>query len=99
MIGLYALLIGLAAYRLWRILAEDTITHRFRDWLYARPDAVSVFISDLVSCVWCIGFWYSVAGAWVISDREHYDPAQFAILALAASATAGLMRATVDRLT
>lgn len=96
MILAYALLIGLAAYRLWRVFALDTIADRPREWLYDRHGVVWEFVADLLSCPWCIGFWYSCAGAWIVADVEGYDPAQFALLALAASAIAGGTKVAVD---
>ncbi len=50
------ILIGLAAYRTWRLLADDTILDRPRAWV-VRSERVSEF----ASCCWCLGFWVAVA--------------------------------------
>ncbi len=62
----------LAAYRLFRLAAWDTITEPIRWWVTGyddhggmrrrRPD----WIGDLWGCPFCLGFWISAAlvGAW-----------------------------------
>lgn len=57
-----ALLLALATYRVWRLLAEDTILDRPRDWLLSR----SAVLDAMVPCVWCLGTWVGLAwwGAW-----------------------------------
>lgn len=101
MILAYALLIGLAAYRTWRAFAIDKISERPREWLYERGEdtshPVAWFFAELLSCIWCWGFWLSCLGAWLVSDVEGYDPVQFALLALAGSAIAGATHKAVDR--
>lgn len=46
---------ALAAYRLWHLVAEDTIIERPRAWLVKR----SAKLSDFITCPWCAGFWIS----------------------------------------
>jgi hypothetical protein len=69
MILVWAVTIGLAAFRLYRIAGVDSITEPFHGRLNASQHPVGRWFSDLVSCPWCIGFWASVAlsalGAWV----------------------------------
>lgn len=50
-------LIGVAAYRLWRLVGEDTITEPLRarlpeSWLH------------LIECPWCLGSWIAFALTW-----------------------------------
>lgn len=55
---LLALIIaGLAAARVHRFLAADTLTSRFRVWLVDKHPQVFHW----VSCGWCSGFWYAAA--------------------------------------
>lgn len=65
----YALaLLALAAYRLWRLLAEDTILDRPREWSIHRLGEVGgEKFSLFITCPWCAGFWVSVGWwlAWV----------------------------------
>jgi hypothetical protein len=55
-------LLGLAAYRTWKLIAEDTITEGLRKRWLGRRAKWGVF----VNCPWCAGFWVSLAwwGAW-----------------------------------
>lgn len=64
-----------AAYRLWRLAAEDSITDRPRD---ALVDATPGWVDELVACPWCLGWWISAAG-WA-----SYQRAPEATVALAA---------------
>lgn len=59
----YALaLLGLAAYRTWKIAAEDKISEGVRKRYLGRR----VRIAQFVNCPWCFGFWIALAwwGAW-----------------------------------
>ncbi len=54
------ILLALAAYRVWRILAEDTILDRPRDRWF--PEGAKR--TEFIGCPWCLGAW--VAIAWTI---------------------------------
>lgn len=63
-------LLALAAYRVWRLLAEDTILDRPRAWLVGlsgwtagRPTPLSyrAWLAEFVTCPACFGFWVSLA--------------------------------------
>lgn len=97
MIG-WAVLIGLASYRLYRIPAEDSITRRPRDWLYAKSERGWVFLADLLSCAWCVGFWWAGALAGLVAWRSDLSLVDFALLWLASSTVAGITRAVYGRL-
>ena len=51
-------LIGVASYRLWRLLGEDTITEPLRDRL---PE----WALELVVCSWCLGSWVAFGVTWL----------------------------------
>jgi hypothetical protein len=51
---------GMAAFRLWRIAAVDSITEPFHGRLNASRHPVGRWFSDLVSCPWCLGFHLSI---------------------------------------
>lgn len=51
---LTALLIGFAAYRLWRLIGQDQITERLREGLDG-------WALDLITCPWCLGSWIAFA--------------------------------------
>lgn len=88
-------LLTLASYRVWRLLAEDTILDRPRaralrlgSWRKEGdpvPDAYRVAAGEFLQCAWCAGFWVSLAwwGAWLANDRWALAlAAPFAISAL-----------------
>lgn len=54
-------LIGLASYRLWRLVAVDTILDKPRDWLLVR---VPGYIETLITCPWCLGSWVAFGVTW-----------------------------------
>jgi len=55
------LILTLAAYRLWRLLALDSLTARPRDAILDRDGPVWGWLADGVYCPWCLGFWCCVA--------------------------------------
>ena len=62
---LAALLIGLASYRAWRVLAVDSIGRPVLVAVLNRCDNGSRWASwtlKLITCPWCLGFWYAGAG-------------------------------------
>lgn len=71
-------LLALAAFRLWRLLAEDDILDRPRRYVTALPrawkpnDPLSTNyrngLAAFISCPWCLGFWVVLAlwGAWEV---------------------------------
>jgi hypothetical protein len=93
MILITTLLIALASWRLWRLTAVDAIFERF------RPTREGWF-SNLLYCVWCLGFWQVIAVTglvwWLLEPGWH--PLTAALVALAASALAGLINAVEDAL-
>jgi hypothetical protein len=74
-------LLAAAAYRLWRLVAEDTILDRPRAWLLGAPgwspddgDPPPGYRQELavfLTCGWCMGFWLSVLawGAWLVAPH------------------------------
>jgi hypothetical protein len=74
------LLLALAAYRTWRLLAEDTLLDRPREWLLGGPPPTGgatplpgyrVELAYWLTCPFCAGFWWSAAwwGAWLLLDE------------------------------
>ena len=84
-----AVLLGLAVYRVWRIIALDSITEPLRAPLIARTDQrVWGWVWDLLSCPWCIGFWLNGVGAWVLAG----DFREFILWWFGGSTVTGLCR-------
>lgn len=73
-------LIGLAVFRVWRLLAEDSVLDRPRAWLLGvpgwkptghetPPDGYRAELATFLTCPHCAGFWLSVAawGLWLLT--------------------------------
>lgn len=54
---IWVVLIGVASYRVWRLVGEDNITEPLRERL-------SGVWLDLVSCPWCLGSWLAFGITW-----------------------------------
>jgi Protein of unknown function (DUF1360) len=78
-------LLSLASFRLWRLIAEDTITARLR---------AKVGHTEFVTCPWCAGAWITI-GWWLAwTAWPHWTliiATPFAI-----SAVVGLIAANID---
>lgn len=68
------LLLALAAYRTWRLLAEDTILDTPRSWLVGlsgwkagqpTPLSYRAWLAEFITCPWCWGAWVSI-GWWLL---------------------------------
>lgn len=57
------IVVALAAYRLWKLVAEDLISQRLRDRLSDRA-------VEFVACPWCLGFWISLIVVVVAANWE-----------------------------
>lgn len=92
-----ALLLGLAAFRVWHLLAEDTVfdgvrrrVFRLYDWTDGPfPAGYRSGLDDFVGCPWCAGFWVAVVFwlAWVVWP----DGALVVAVPLALSAVVGVL--------
>jgi len=73
-----ALLLGLAAWRTWHLIAKDDLTEPLRD-RFLKNEAVL----DFVECPFCLGAW--TAGAWVVAFAIWSDGVMWAALVMAAA--------------
>lgn len=78
------LLLSLAVFRVYRLIAEDTILDRPRRWLLRLgdwqdgdgEDNIPAEYRDkwglFITCPWCLGFWLSVVTwvAWLLFPTE-----------------------------
>lgn len=71
------LLLALAAYRTWRLVALDTVTDGWRRRVtrlgtWRDPESVPVDyrhgLAEFISCAWCLGAWVTIGwwAAWLI---------------------------------
>jgi Protein of unknown function (DUF1360) len=67
--GWYALLLlSFAAFRTWKLLADDTILDKPRAWfVYGfrkwKGNGTAQYVDDFITCPWCLGFWVAL-GWW-----------------------------------
>lgn len=84
-------LLGLATYRAWRIPALDQITEPLRSALISREGRWWVFLTDMILCPWCLGFWIAGAGAITLTVTQGWDLLGLVLVWLSASALAGVI--------
>ena len=98
------ILLAAASYRIWRLLAEDTILNRPRRWLVRlpktwvegdpTPENYRWKIAYFMNCPWCFGLWISLAAwiAWLIEPTWSTGLS----VPLAISAAVGITRDRLD---
>lgn len=89
----------LATWRLWRIIAVDSITEPLRARFLFRDGRGWEWFADLVTCPWCLGWWLSggaVFGWLLVSDGWSWSG--FVVAWCAVSAGVGITETIVDRL-
>lgn len=77
------LLLSAAAFRTWRLLAEDDILDRPRRYVTRLgdrwekdgdpiPSDYRITLGKFLACPWCLGFWIALAwwGAWQVYPFE-----------------------------
>ena len=82
----WTLLIGIASYRLWRLIAEDSVIEHYRDWVLARSPA---WVDAMVSCAWCLGSWVAFGVTWATDIAVGLQAP--VLVALAAAVVVGVM--------
>lgn len=86
MILVWSAVIGLASYRLFRLVSIDAITEAPREWVLTRsPEKVR----ELIECGWCAGSWIAFAVTWG-TDAAIGLPAPV-LVGLAAAAVVGMI--------
>lgn len=99
-----ALLLSAASYRIWRLLAEDTILDRPRRWIVKLPrrwregmPIPSEYRSDLaqfINCPWCFGWWIALS-VWALWEANHHWT-EIVAVPFAISAAVGIIRSQLD---
>lgn len=70
-----AALLGMASFRVYRLIAKDTLLDAPRRWLVGLgkwgqgkpvPSSYREGLVEFLLCAWCLGFWITLAwwGAW-----------------------------------
>ena len=83
------ILLALASYRTWRLLAEDDILDRPRKWLLRLDPKwekegdptgphYRAYLGTFISCPWCFGFWLTL-GWWIAWQIDGFWTTVFAV--------------------
>lgn len=90
-------LLTIAAASLWKLVGDDRILDRPRDWLLDRikDDDRAAYWGDFLVCPWCAGFWESllVYAGWIAlgPGEFHFDQLYMAaVVVMAMRALVGL---------
>lgn len=102
--GLDLLILVLGAYRLWMLLAKDTLTQRWRVRFLGYDDTGArnrwphphKRIAEMVHCPWCLGFWISLGVAGAYYEWPHAT--RLVLAPFAISASVALISVCFDRL-
>jgi hypothetical protein len=91
----------LAVFRVTRLVNEDTITAPLRRWVVGRdgelePDEVGRW-GYFITCPWCVSIWVGTVVSVVAVLWGDNRVVLIGLLALAASASTGLIASMVDR--
>jgi hypothetical protein len=75
---------GLAAFRIWVLLASDGITAPLRAQLSAR-------VAGWLTCPWCAGFWIAVAVFLILREWGDVEWVEIVTMIFALSGLVGLL--------
>jgi hypothetical protein len=86
--------LGLATYRITRLITRDVITEGFRNWWWKHFPPETKKLGYLLTCEWCLSLWIaSVLTVFAIITTVTIAVA----LVFALSAVAGLLTAYEDK--
>lgn len=94
MSGLELVVVLLATYRITRLITADKITERIRLWAEQR----NAWLGYLVTCDWCLSIWLAPIPAGLMVAGGDSRVVWWLLVALAASAAAGLLSLLERRL-
>jgi hypothetical protein len=89
-------LLALAAFRVWKLVGDDAVLDRPRDWALARLEERAGWLDYFITCPWCAGFW--IALAWWLAWLALPYAAVVAAVPFALSAAVGYLGVGIDRL-
>lgn len=61
MSALTFIILSLATYRATRFVLQDRLFDRARNWVWDRCPPETTRTGYLLTCPWCLGFWFSLA--------------------------------------
>ena len=91
-------LLSVAAFRLWKLVADDRILDRPRNWLLdrvvgRRGEKSGVYWSDFLTCPWCAGFWITllIYVGYIALGPGYYDTDELFMGAVSVFAISGVV--------
>jgi hypothetical protein len=94
-------LVALAAWRTWKLVGDDRILDRPRDWavekLGGTESVRGTYWSDFIRCPYCAGA--HISFAWWLAWQRDQRKTEIAAVPLAVSAVVGLLGTVLDALT
>jgi hypothetical protein len=99
-----AVILALGVYRIWMLIAKDSITQPWRERILSYDDNGNMNrwphphrrIALFVHCPWCLGFWLSLAASAAYWEWPHAT--RLALAPFALSAAVALISVCFDRL-
>jgi hypothetical protein len=83
-------ILGLATYRLTRLIIDDVILEFIRNWVWKRFPPHTSKIGYLFTCTWCMSIWVA---SFVVLSAMLIPVLVYAYAVFALSAIAGLLTA------
>jgi hypothetical protein len=90
MILAWTVVVGLAGFRLWRMVAVDTITAGPRNWLIVNDHRFAQWAAEGLVCPWCAGWWTTGMVTAAASVVNGWGVITTGLVWLAASTVAGV---------
>ena len=88
-------ILGLATYRVTRLVTRDTITAAIRNAFWKKFPPESSYIGYLSTCEWCFSFW--IAAGFILAYSIIPSVTFVVAIIYAVSAIAGLLTAYEDK--
>lgn len=89
------IILSLAVYRASRLIIEDTVLDRFRNWVWSRFSPDGGGLGYLITCYWCVSFW--ISSLVIVSYIIVPIPTIAVCAVLALSAAAGVITAWLEK--
>jgi len=95
MTALQFVLLGIATFRVTRLVTRDTVTQPIRTLFWAKFPPEKSYIGYLSTCEWCLSFW--IGSVFVVSSIIIPSVTYIVATVFSVSAIAGLLTAYEDK--